>query len=234
MIHQLHIIKSKRPSKLLNTSAVDLNNHYRQWALQIIRELIQSKNSLFSPLPSGRWRQTHTGTLRNKTEEHFLSYKCWSPTFSTIIPSNYQSTNELQPQHGHHQIIQWVSTVNNIGYRNWCTYGCFESYIGRWHANINKLSLIWRPQQKHKEALACLLAKMRSTASLSSSSASILISSSLASFTRSRSLLSTTKIRPSKYMGNYVKCGFGEVVIINRAGDNEDPCGPQYEIFILI
>lgn len=44
--------------------------------------------------------------------------------------------------------------------------------------------------------LACLLANTRSTASLSSSSASILISSSRASFTRSLSLLSTTKIRP--------------------------------------
>lgn len=47
------------------------------------------------------------------------------------------------------------------------------------------------------ESLACLLANTRSTASLSSSSASILISSSRASFTRSLSLLSTTKIRPA-------------------------------------
>lgn len=44
--------------------------------------------------------------------------------------------------------------------------------------------------------LACLLANTRRTASLSSSSASILISSSRASLTRSLSLLSTTKIRP--------------------------------------
>lgn len=42
----------------------------------------------------------------------------------------------------------------------------------------------------------CLLAKINKTASLSSSSANILISSSRASPTRSRSLLSTTKIKP--------------------------------------
>lgn len=42
----------------------------------------------------------------------------------------------------------------------------------------------------------CLLANTNKTASLSSSSANILMSSSLASFTRSLSLLSTTKIRP--------------------------------------
>lgn len=45
-------------------------------------------------------------------------------------------------------------------------------------------------------SLTCLFAKTRSTASRSSSSASILISSSRASFTRSRSLLSTTNINP--------------------------------------
>lgn len=44
--------------------------------------------------------------------------------------------------------------------------------------------------------LTCLLAKTRRTASLSSSSANILISSSRASLTRSLSLLSTTKMSP--------------------------------------
>ena len=44
----------------------------------------------------------------------------------------------------------------------------------------------------------CLFAKMSSTASLSSSSANILISSSLASPIRSLSLESTTKMRPCK------------------------------------
>lgn len=43
-----------------------------------------------------------------------------------------------------------------------------------------------------------MFAKTRSTASRSSSSASILISSSRASFTRSRSLLSTTNINPGE------------------------------------
>lgn len=44
--------------------------------------------------------------------------------------------------------------------------------------------------------LTCLLAKIKSTASLNSSSASILINSSLASPILSLSLLSTTKIKP--------------------------------------
>lgn len=51
--------------------------------------------------------------------------------------------------------------------------------------------------------LTCLFAKTSSTASLSSSSASILASSSLASFTLSLSLLSTTKMSPAfKHTGH--------------------------------
>lgn len=54
------------------------------------------------------------------------------------------------------------------------------------------------PDAEKGGKLTCLFANTRSTASRSSSSASILISSSRASFTRSRSLLSTTNIKPGE------------------------------------
>jgi hypothetical protein len=60
-------------------------------------------------------------------------------------------------------------------------------------------------QHDVKGILTCLLAKIKSTASLNSSSASILINSSLASPILSLSLLSTTKIKPCKNMDMSVK-----------------------------
>ncbi len=151
----------------------------------------------------------------------------------TIISFQSLLTNEVQPYILLQQLsfhLQQIDTY--ITETDAHTRADLKLVDSRCNANINELFLIWRTQQTHEEALACLLAKTRSTASLSSSSASILISSSLPSFTRSRSLLSTTKIRPSKYMRNYVKCGYREVVINKR--ENKDPRGPQYEILIII
>ncbi len=58
--HQIRERPSAGGSKLLNTSVADLNNHCRQWVLQILREPIQPKNSLLSPLPSGETRNKRT------------------------------------------------------------------------------------------------------------------------------------------------------------------------------
>lgn len=72
--------------------------------------------------------------------------------------------------------------------KGWCEVTSLAA-IG--HRGQRSLVYLWL-----RGFLTCLLAKTRRTASLSSSSASILISSSLASLTRSRSLLSTTKMSP--------------------------------------
>ena len=85
-----------------------------------------------------------------------------------------------------------------------------EKFVGLLHIFFftfgTNLICFWTQNQSDKSVdylcqllltgLTCLLAKMRSTASLSSSSASIRISSSRASPIRSRSFESTTKMRP--------------------------------------